>query len=69
MTNEAIREDYKNYRNKTIGKNLNRYSSSKRAFKELNRCQEWIQKLKDGHKEAKNRNEIINCATKFNRDI
>ena len=68
-TNKSIRKDYTNHRKNIITKNLNKFRSSKKAFKELSLSKTWIQKLENKTKEIKTRQDVIDEATNFYREL
>lgn len=68
-TSKAIDKDYKEYRHKIIENNLNEYRSTKKAYKKLSTHKNWIQNLKSKSEEMKTRNDIMNCATNFYREL
>ncbi|XP_045455664.1 uncharacterized protein LOC123665395 [Melitaea cinxia] len=68
-TSKAIKRDYSKHRQKIITENLNKSRSTRKAFKELNLKKTWIQKLEGQHKETKTRQEIIQQATTFYREL
>ncbi|KAJ8727495.1 hypothetical protein PYW07_001614 [Mythimna separata] len=68
-TSKAIDKDYKDYRYKIIENNLNTYRSTKKAYKKLITHKNWIQNLKSKSEESKTRNDIMNCATDFYKEL
>ncbi|KAI8428464.1 hypothetical protein MSG28_007275 [Choristoneura fumiferana] len=68
-TKKAIREDYNMHREIIIEKNLTTFRSVKRAHKELSTHKTWIQNLKEGQNETRNRKDILKHATDFYREL
>lgn len=68
-TSKAIERDYSKHRQRIVTANLNKFRSTKKAFKELNLRKTWIQKLEGQHKETKTRQEIIQQATTFYQEL
>lgn len=68
-TNKSIKKDYKSHREHIITRNLDKYRSTKRGFKELKISRQWIQKLSKDLEETKTRKDVINHATKFYKDL
>ncbi|XP_022821436.1 uncharacterized protein LOC111352944 [Spodoptera litura] len=68
-TSRATKGDYSKHRQKIITENLNKFRSTKRAFKELNLKKPWIQKLEGQHNNTQTRLEIIQQATAFYQDL
>lgn len=64
-TNKAIKKDYSKHRHAVISRNLKKFRSTKRAFKELNLHKSWVQKLENKTIETKTRKDIIDFATNF----
>lgn len=64
-TSKVIKVVYQQYRNKVREDNLDKYSSSKRACKQLTIPKNWIKNLKTKDNETKTRNDVINSAKVF----
>lgn len=69
MCSKAIRNDYNKYKREVVERNLNKYRSSKRAYKELTTHRNWIGKLKKESGETKTRQDVINHATEFYKEL
>lgn len=68
-TKKSIRKDYSDYRQKIIKKNLKKYKSTKRAFKELNLHNTWIQRLGNKSNTIVSRDDILVQATNFYKEL
>ncbi|GBP46930.1 Probable RNA-directed DNA polymerase from transposon X-element [Eumeta japonica] len=66
MCSKAIKNDYNKYKREVVERNLNKYRSSKRAYKELMTHRNWNGK---GYGETKTRQDVINHATKFYKEL
>ncbi|CAH2108540.1 unnamed protein product [Euphydryas editha] len=68
-TSKAIDKDYEYYRHKTIETNLKEYRSTKKAYKKLTTHKNWIQNLKSKSEVTRTRQDIMNCATDFYKQL
>lgn len=66
---KAIREDYNNYKKEIIERNLTTYRSEKRAKRELTTHRKWIQSLGKIQEETETREDILDCATTFYKQL
>lgn len=69
LISKYIKRDYTNHRNNTIEKHINQTGGTKKAYKELRTNKTWIDGLKQGEKTLNNRNEIIDVATHFYKNL
>lgn len=69
LISKYIRNDYKNYRKKTIEKHVIQTRSVKRANKELRLHKTWIEGLNASNKVTSNRKEILYVATEFYKSL
>lgn len=68
-TNRSIRKDYNNHKYEIISRNIKNFRSAKKAYKELTTHKSWIQKLEHNSQETKSREDVINQATNFYKNL
>lgn len=68
-TSRSIRKDYNNYRYEIISKNIKNFRSAKKAYKDLTTHKSWIHKLEHNSQETKSRQDVINQATNYYKNL
>ncbi|CAH2091627.1 unnamed protein product [Euphydryas editha] len=69
LISKLIHYDYTSHRKKTIEKYVLHFGSIKRAYKELRSNKTWIEGLKTSNKTTNNRNEILQVATNYYKNL
>ncbi|KOB78917.1 putative dicer 1 [Operophtera brumata] len=71
-TNKLLKTDYEKHRMDTIEENLQKKRSQKRAYKQLDSNQTWVQKLKTSKSSLRyteTRTDIVKTATEYYREL
>ena len=68
-TYRSIRKDYHNHRQEVITRNINKFRSPKRAYKELSTHKLWIQELVQNSVTTNSRTDVIEHATNFYKKL
>lgn len=69
ITNNLIKKDYCNHRNNIITKNIDKFKSTKRAFKKLIIHKKWIHNLNHVSEGTTTRKSVTEHATNFYRNL